>query len=301
MGKTIYLAEPRGFCAGVRHALETVENALNKYGAPIYVYHEIVHNDFVVSGLRKKGVVFVENLSDIPTGALVIFSAHGVSKDIESEAEQLGLKHIDATCPLVKKIHRKAVSFNKEGCFVFLIGHRTHPEVTGTLGYLDGNAAVIESELDIKNAQLPEADSGQTAYLTQTTLSIDDTADIVAALKKKYPHIKGSGDICYATQNRQNAVTLLSEKCDAVFVIGSAKSSNSNRLKEVARKLGVPAHLINSASEIKDCMLDGIENIGISAGASAPECLVEELIEFLRKKGWDSTVELKCAGERVRF
>lgn len=285
MNKKIYFASPRGFCGGVTGALEILESALKEHGAPLYVLHEIVHNDFVVDGLRKRGVVFVEDLREIPRGKTVVFSAHGVSGKVESKAARLGLKVIDATCPLVKKIHEKAEFFHKEGRFVFLIGHRKHPEIVGTLGRLNGNACVIETVSDIEKNFPPDA--SKVAYLTQTTLCEDDVADIVTELKRRYPGIEGSGDICYATQQRQNAVKKLAAKCDVVFIIGSAKSSNSNRLREVAARCGARAYLVDGAKDIKSEMLDGICNIGISAGASAPECLLEEAVTFLRRKGWE--------------
>jgi len=298
MAKKIYLAYPRGFCAGVRRALDTVEEALKVYGRPVYVLHEIVHNDYIVNNLKQKGVIFVENLSAVPCGSPLIFSAHGVSGKTEKEAAKFGLKCIDATCPLVKKIHKKALALEKKGFSVFLIGHRKHPEISGTLGQLRNSAFVIEKTSDIEKIK---QDIENCAYLTQTTLSLDDTGEIIEALKKKYPGIDGGGDICYATQNRQNAVKMLAEKCDTVFIIGSPKSSNSNRLKETAEKLGIRSYLINNASEITPEMLAGSENTGISAGASAPECLVEELIEFLEAKGWTETIDTIYTEENVKF
>lgn len=298
MSKKIYLAYPRGFCAGVRRALDTVEEALKVYGSPVYVLHEIVHNDYIVNNLKQRGVIFVENLSAVPCGSPLIFSAHGVSRKTELDAGKLGLKCIDATCPLVKKIHKKALSLEKKGFSVFLIGHRKHPEISGTLGQLRNPAFVIENVSDIEKMNL---NIEKTAYLTQTTLSIDDTMEIVEVLKKKYPGIEGGGDICYATQNRQNAVKLLAEKCDTVFIIGSPKSSNSNRLRESAEKLGIRSYLINNASEITPEMLAGSENTGISAGASAPECLVEELIESLKSQGWTETIDTIYTEENVKF
>lgn len=298
MAKKIYLAYPRGFCAGVRRALDTVEEALKVYGSPVYVLHEIVHNDYIVNSLKQKGVIFVEELSAVPCGSPLIFSAHGVSRKTEKEAAKLGLKCIDATCPLVKKIHKKALALEKKGFSVFLIGHRTHPEIFATLGQLRNPAFVIEKASDIEKIK---QDIENCAYLTQTTLSLDDTGEIIEALKNKYPAIEGGGDICYATQNRQNAVKMLAEKCDTVFIIGSPKSSNSNRLKETAEKLGIRSYLINNASEITPEMLNNSENTGISAGASAPECLVEELIEFLRSRGWTEAIDMIYSEENVKF
>jgi 4-hydroxy-3-methylbut-2-enyl diphosphate reductase len=285
MNKKIYFAFPRGFCGGVRGALEILDKALDEHGTPLYVLHEIVHNDFVVDGLRKRGVVFVEDLREVPRGGTLVFSAHGVSGQVECEAANLGLKVIDATCPLVKKIHEKAEFFDHEGRFVFLIGHPKHPEIIGTLGRLSGNACVVEKLDDIDLAKPP--DPAKVAYLTQTTLCGDDVSEIVDELKIRYPEIEGSGDICYATKKRQDAVKELSVKCDAVFIIGSSKSSNSNRLREVAARCGAQAYLIDGAKDIKNEMLEGVCNIGISAGASAPECLLEEAVNFLRGKGWE--------------
>jgi len=282
----IVIASPRGFCNGVRKALETVEKTISRGDAPLYIFHEIVHNDFIVNNLKKRGIIFVDDLSAVPRGSTVIFSAHGVSKKIEEETKTLGLKTVDATCPLVKKIHEKAVEFSEKGFFIFLIGHKDHPETEGTFGRITGKAAIIESLSDLENMDLSKIAGMKTAFLTQTTLCREDTSVIIARLRELLPDIEGSGDICYATTKRQEAVKELAENCDTVFIIGSAKSSNSNRLREAAEKAGASAYLINSASDIKNEMLKNAVNIGISAGASAPECLVTELTEFLKNNGW---------------
>jgi len=280
----IEVASPRGFCNGVRQALEIVEKTIARCGTPLYIFHEIVHNDFIVNDLKKRGIVFVDDLSAVPRGSTVIFSAHGVSKKIEEEAESLGLNTVDATCPLVKKIHEKAVEFSEKGFFIFLIGHKSHAETEGTFGRITGPAAIIEDLYDLDNMDISKISGMKTAFLTQTTLCRDDTSAIIARLRKLFPDIEGSGDICYATTKRQEAVKELAARCDTVFIIGSPKSSNSNRLREAAEKAGAKAYLINSALDIKDKMLANTVNIGISAGASAPECLVTELVEFLERR-----------------
>lgn len=298
--KQLYLAAPRGFCAGVRRALDTVDAALAAAdGRTVHVLNEIVHNDFIVEGLRQRGVVFVRRVEDAPPGSILIFSAHGVSPEVEQAAREHGLLTVDATCPLVKRIHRKAAELRRSGQTVFLIGHRRHPETEGTLGHLDGEAIVIENVADAAAVSLPP--ETPCAYLTQTTLSAEDTAAIVAELKKRLPLLSGGGDLCYATTNRQNAIRLLAGRCDTILVIGSPKSSNSNRLREVAASGGVRACLINSAAEVTDTMLRDAVAIGISAGASAPECLVEELCLLLRQRGWPEPHVLSCAEEKVNF
>ncbi|OGV32257.1 MAG: 4-hydroxy-3-methylbut-2-enyl diphosphate reductase [Lentisphaerae bacterium GWF2_45_14] len=286
MRGNIFIASPRGFCNGVRKALEIVEKTISGCRTSLYIFHEIVHNDFIVNDLKKRGVIFVNNLSDVPRGSTVIFSAHGVSKKVEREAKKLGLKAVDATCPLVKKIHEKAVAFSKKDYFIFLIGHKDHPETEGTLGRIEGSAAVIENIDNLEKIDVSKLAGIKTAFLTQTTLCREETCEITTKLRELFPNIEGSGDICYATTKRQEAVKELAENCDTVFIIGSAKSSNSNRLREAAEKAGASAYLINSASDITENMLENAVNIGISAGASAPECLVTELTEYLKNKGW---------------
>lgn len=296
----IFLAAPRGFCAGVRRALETVEMMLQSSSEQVYVFHEIVHNNFIVENLKSRGVIFVESLEEVPDGATLIFSAHGVSKPLEEAAAAKQLKLLDATCPLVKKIHHKAETLFRKNRLIILIGHRGHPETVGTLGQIGNQALVVESITDI--SALPELKAGQSAaYLTQTTLSPDDTAPIVRLLREKYPDIEGDGDICYATQNRQNAIKQLSSRCDLVLVIGSPKSSNSNRLKEVAELSGASALLIDSPVDIPPDILNGINNIGITAGASAPECLVAETVASLKQLGWCEVEEIVCVTENVYF
>ncbi len=278
----VVLANPRGFCAGVDRAIAIVERALEQFGAPIYVRHQVVHNKFVVSSLADKGAVFVEELSEVPRGSTVIFSAHGVSKNVRKEADCLGLKVFDATCPLVTKVHTEVMRYRKEGKSVALIGHAGHPEVEGTLGQASDGVTLIETIEDVATFQ-PENEK-QLAYVSQTTLSVDDTAGIIAALKNRFPDIVGprKNDICYATQNRQDAVKKLALQCDVVLVVGSPNSSNSNRLKELARQNGVDAYLIDGATEIEPQWLMGKISIGVTAGASAPEVLVEQVIEHLR-------------------
>jgi len=278
----VVLANPRGFCAGVDRAIAIVERALEQFGAPIYVRHQVVHNKFVVSSLAEKGAVFVEELNEVPRGSTVIFSAHGVSKNVRKEADVLGLKVFDATCPLVTKVHTEVMRYRKEGKSVALIGHAGHPEVEGTLGQVKDGVTLIETIHDVADFQ-PGSET-QLAHVSQTTLSVDDTAEIISALKKRFPEIVGprKNDICYATQNRQDAVKKLAAQCDVVLVVGSPNSSNSNRLKELARQNGVDAYLIDGATEIKPQWLLGKTSIGVTAGASAPEVLVEQVVEHLR-------------------
>ncbi|MBF0448884.1 MAG: 4-hydroxy-3-methylbut-2-enyl diphosphate reductase [Magnetococcales bacterium] len=280
-----YEAEPRGFCAGVDRAIAIVEKALEKFGAPIYVRHEIVHNRWVVESLRNKGARFVQELSDVPDGATVIYSAHGVSKAVSQEGKDRPLQVLDATCPLVGKVHREAERLDREGRRVILIGHKGHPEVEGTVGQLaPGKIEVLSRIQEVEQIQLHSNE--KMAFITQTTLSLDETAEVVSALKKKFPDIQEPSreDICYATQNRQNAVKALVEKCDLVLVIGAPNSSNSNRLREVAERGGVPAHLIESADDIDLSWFEGVSCLGVTAGASAPEILITGLLDFLGER-----------------
>ena len=285
--RKIYLASSRGFCAGVIRAVKLVENTLAEYGPPVFVHHDIVHNEYVVNGFREKGVIFVESLTEISKGRPVIFSAHGVSPEVEKKAETLGLYSIDATCPLVKKIHKKAVSLRKEGYTVILIGHKKHPEIIGTLGHLGGEGIVVESIMDVDKLNISK-DIKKITYLTQTTLSPADVEDIITKLQERFHSLTHpvSTNICYATLDRQDAVRALTEKCSTIFVIGSSASSNSRRLKEVAERIGARTFLINTWSDITEDMLGTTGNIGITAGASAPETLVSELILFLTDKGF---------------
>jgi 4-hydroxy-3-methylbut-2-enyl diphosphate reductase len=301
---TLYLASPRGFCAGVDRAIQIVELALQKYGAPVYVRHEIVHNKYVVDGLRAKGAVFVEELHEIPDdGQPVIFSAHGVAKSVPENAEAREMFYIDATCPLVSKVHREAERYYKHGLQIILIGHAGHPEVVGTMGQLpDGAVILVETIADVQ--KIVVADEQRLAYCTQTTLSVDDTAEVVEALKARFPAIEGPSkeDICYATTNRQEAVKAIAERCDYMLVIGAPNSSNSNRLVEVAKQYGCPqADLVQRASEIDWQKLNGVGSLGLTAGASAPEVLVDEVIAEA-KLYFDVTVEeVPIKEENVRF
>ena len=302
----ITLANPRGFCAGVDRAIEIVERALNIYGAPVYVRHEVVHNKYVVNSLRDKGAVFVEELDEVPDGATVIFSAHGVSKNVRTEAARRELRVFDAICPLVTKVHMEVGQYQDEGRECILIGHAGHPEVEGTLGQYkpkngEGGMYLVESVDDVDKLRIKNAD--YLAFVTQTTLSMDDTAEIIDTLRKRFPKIKGpkKEDICYATQNRQDAVKKLTRHCDVVLVVGSTNSSNSTRLMEISQKVGVPAYLIDDATEIKKEWLDGKARIGITAGASAPEVLVEEVIRKLREWGAHIATEAPGIQEKVVF
>ena len=301
----VLLANPRGFCAGVDRAIAIVERALEAYGAPIYVRHEVVHNRYVVESLKRRGAVFVEELSEVPDGATVIFSAHGVSQAVRSEAAQRALKVFDATCPLVTKVHMEVARLGRAGLDVVLIGHAGHPEVEGTMGQWDagnpGRIHLIESRADV--AGLAPRDPGRLAYVTQTTLSVDDTRAIIDALRQRFPAIEGprKDDICYATQNRQDAVRRLAAAADVVLVVGSANSSNSNRLRELAAKQGVPAYLIDGPEAIEPVWLTGATRIGLTAGASAPEALVRAVTERLRAAGADGVCELDGEPEDVTF
>src|SRR5438067_3790233 len=297
----ILLANPRGFCAGVDRAIAIVEQALAQFGAPIYVRHEVVHNRFVVEDLKHKGAVFVEELDDVPRGATVVFSAHGVPKAVRAQAEALGLAVFDATCPLVTKVHVEIAKMREQGREIVMIGHRGHPEVEGTMGQCDGGVYLVESVGDVK--ALSVRNPTRVAYVTQTTLSVDDAAAVVAALKARFPDIVGPkrDDICYATQNRQDAVKLLSPQCDVVIVVGSSNSSNSNRLREVAAKRGAPSHMIDRAEELQAEWLAGKHHVGVTAGASAPEVLVQEVVARLKKLGAEQVIELGGAAEKVVF
>lgn len=301
----VLLANPRGFCAGVDRAIEIVERALETFGAPIYVRHEVVHNRFVVDGLRKRGAVFVDELDEVPDGATVIFSAHGVSQDVRGEAGRRGLSVFDATCPLVTKVHIEVARHGKAGRDVVLIGHAGHPEVEGTMGQWDaandGRIYLVETPDCVRRLEPMHPDN--LAYVTQTTLSVDDTRAVIEALRQRFPAILGPrhDDICYATQNRQDAVRRLGQQCDLVLVVGSPNSSNSNRLRELAEKQGVPAHLIDGAADIQRGWIDGRHRIGVTAGASAPERLVQDVIERLREWGAASVRELDGKPEDVTF
>ena len=301
MTPTILLANPRGFCAGVDRAIAIVERALEKFGAPIYVRHEVVHNTFVVNDLKAKGAIFVEELTEVPAGATVIFSAHGVSQAVRAEAEARGLNVFDATCPLVTKVHIEVSKMRDKGLEIVMIGHKGHPEVEGTLGQSTGGMHLVETPEDV--ARLKVADPDKLAYVTQTTLSVDDAARVVDALRARFPNIVGpkKDDICYATQNRQDAVKALAPQCDVVIVVGSPTSSNSNRLREVARNLGVPAYMVDNASEIKAEWVTGKRRVGLTAGASAPEILVREVIERLEQLGIGAVENLDGAQEKVSF
>ena len=295
----VTLANPRGFCAGVDRAILIVERALAKYGAPIYVRHEVVHNRFVVDNLRQQGAVFVDDLDQIPPNATVIFSAHGVSRAVRRDAEQRSLNVFDATCPLVTKVHIEVRQYRKRGFEIILIGHAGHPEVEGTMGQADGGIHLIESEDDV--AALTVDRPQQLAFVSQTTLSMDDTARIIQALRNRFPNIIGprKDDICYATQNRQDAVKKLAQQCDIVFVVGSPNSSNSNRLREIARQCGVPAYLIDGAAQIKPEWLIGKQCAGVTAGASAPESLVARVVEQLGAT--TRAIELDGPAENISF
>jgi 4-hydroxy-3-methylbut-2-enyl diphosphate reductase len=301
----VILAEPRGFCAGVDRAIEIVERALETFGAPIYVRHEVVHNRYVVDKLRGQGAVFVDELEEVPDGATVIFSAHGVSQTVRGEASSRGLRVFDATCPLVTKVHMEVARHGKAGRDVILIGHAGHPEVEGTMGQWDATNAgaihLVETPECVES--VAPRDPAQLAYVTQTTLSVDDTKAVIEALKKRFPAIVGPrhDDICYATQNRQDAVRRLGQECDLVLVVGSPNSSNSNRLRELAEKQGVPAFLIDGAGDIRREWIDGRRRVGVTAGASAPESLVREVLARLREWGATQVRELDGKPEDVTF
>ncbi len=298
----VLLAEPRGFCAGVDRAIEIVERAIEVHGAPVYVRHEIVHNRYVVEDLKAKGAVFVDEVDDAPDGSLLIFSAHGVSQAVRRRAEERGLRVIDATCPLVTKVHLELLRHYQKGDQVILIGHAGHPEVEGTMGQAPEGAVLLISEpADVDRLEVRDPD--KLAYVTQTTLSVDDTAEVVAALKRRFPKIQGPKreDICYATSNRQMAVKELAAKSDVILVIGSKNSSNSNRLREVAERAGCPAYLIDGPGDIDPAWLPRDADIGITAGASAPEVLVDSVVEWLKARGFAAPVTLSVREENVHF
>ena len=297
----VVLAEPRGFCAGVDRAIEIVERALAKFGAPIYVRHEIVHNTHVVDDLKTKGAIFIEDLAEVPPGATLIFSAHGVSQAVRQEAAKRGFSVFDATCPLVTKVHFEVARMRERGREIIMIGHRGHPEVEGTMGQSQGGMHLVETPADV--AALSVADANNVAFVTQTTLSVDDASRIIAALRARFPQIVGpkQDDICYATQNRQDAVKALAQQCEVVIVVGSPNSSNSNRLREVAAKHGVTAYMVDNASDLNPLWLAGRRRVGVTAGASAPEVLVAQVIEKLRSLGAESVEEVQGISENVTF
>jgi 4-hydroxy-3-methylbut-2-enyl diphosphate reductase len=297
----ILLAQPRGFCAGVDRAIEIVERAIKLFGAPIYVRHEIVHNAYVVEDLRKKGAIFIEDLADVPPGSTLIFSAHGVSKAVRSEAETRGLRVFDATCPLVTKVHMEVAKMRQEGFDIVMIGHKGHPEVEGTMGQSGEGMHLVEDIDDVMALALPNPE--RIAYVTQTTLSVDDASAIIDALKKRYPAVKEpkKQDICYATQNRQDAVKFLAPQCDVVIVVGSPNSSNSSRLREVAEKRGIPAYMVDSPTQIDPKWVEGKKRIGVTAGASAPEVLAQAVIARLRELGVRSVRPLEGIEETISF
>jgi 4-hydroxy-3-methylbut-2-enyl diphosphate reductase len=297
----ILLAQPRGFCAGVDRAIEIVERAIALFGAPIYVRHEIVHNAYVVEDLRKKGAVFIEDLADAPEGSTLIFSAHGVSKAVRAEAETRGLRVFDATCPLVTKVHMEVAKMRQDGFDIVMIGHKGHPEVEGTMGQSGEGMHLVEDIEDVQALAL--ADPNRIAYVTQTTLSVDDASAIINALKSKYPSVKEpkKQDICYATQNRQDAVKFLAPQCDVVIVVGSPNSSNSSRLREVAEKRGIPAYMVDSPTQIDPKWVEGKKRIGVTAGASAPEVLAQAVIARLRELGVRNVRTLEGIEEKVSF
>ncbi|KQP21377.1 4-hydroxy-3-methylbut-2-enyl diphosphate reductase [Pseudorhodoferax sp. Leaf265] len=297
----IVLAEPRGFCAGVDRAIEIVERALAKFGAPIYVRHEIVHNTYVVNDLKSRGAIFIEELDDVPPGATLVFSAHGVSKEVQREAARRGFHVFDATCPLVTKVHVEVAKLHKEGFEFIMIGHKGHPEVEGTMGQLDSGIHLVEDVADVARVQ-----PGQTerlAVVTQTTLSVDDAAEIAAAVKARFPNVREpkQQDICYATQNRQDAVKVLSPQVDILIVVGSPTSSNSNRLRELAKKLGTESYMVDSADELRAEWFEGRPRVGLTAGASAPDVLVQQVIERLRALGAQAVRKMDGVQETLKF
>ncbi len=297
----ILLAEPRGFCAGVDRAIEIVERALAKFGAPIYVRHEIVHNTYVVNDLKGKGAIFIEELDDVPAGATLIFSAHGVSRAVQEEAAARGFRIFDATCPLVTKVHVEVAKLRREGFEFIMIGHKGHPEVEGTMGQLDGGMHLVEDVADVAN--LRPGQTERLALVTQTTLSVDDAAEIAAAVKARFPAVREpkQQDICYATQNRQDAVKIMSPQVDLLIVVGSPTSSNSNRLAELARKLGTASYMVDSAEEIQAQWFEGRQRVGLTAGASAPEILVNQVMERVKALGAVSVRKMKGIQETVKF
>ena len=297
----VILAEPRGFCAGVDRAIEIVERALEKFGRPIYVRHEIVHNTHVVNDLKERGAIFIEELAEVPPGATLVFSAHGVSQAVQREAQARGFRIFDATCPLVTKVHVEVAKLHKEGYEFIMIGHKGHPEVEGTMGQLDSGIHLVEDVADVARVQPSQTD--KLAVVTQTTLSVDDAAAITAAVKARFPAIRSpkQQDICYATQNRQDAVKLLATQVDAVVVVGSPTSSNTNRLRELAERLGVPAYMVDDASELQDAWFDGKACVGVTAGASAPEDLVQGVVHRLKALGATAVRSLDGVRETTKF
>lgn len=301
----IKLANPRGFCAGVDRAIDIVNRALDVFGAPIYVRHEVVHNKFVVESLKQRGAIFVDELHDVPDDVIVIFSAHGVAQAVRKEAADRGLKVFDATCPLVTKVHMEVAQYSNKGMECILIGHEGHPEVEGTMGQYDrangGEIYLVEDEQDVENLVVKDADN--LAYVTQTTLSMDDTARVIDSLKSKFPNISGprKDDICYATQNRQDAVKQLALECDLVLVVGSPNSSNSNRLRELAERCGATAYLVDGVSDLDKSWFDGAKSVGITAGASAPEVLVKDIIKGLCDMGASAPMEIAGREENISF
>jgi len=297
----ILLAEPRGFCAGVDRAIEIVERAIIKFGAPIYVRHEIVHNTYVVNDLKDKGAIFIEELSDVPPGATLVFSAHGVSLAVQEEARQRGFQIFDATCPLVSKVHVEVAKLHKEGYEFIMIGHKGHPEVEGTMGQLDSGIHLVEDVADV--ARIQPAQTALLAVVTQTTLSVDDAAEISAAVKARFPQVREpkQQDICYATQNRQDAVKVMSPQVDLLIVVGSPTSSNSNRLRELAAKLGTEAYMVDDATELQESWFEGRNRVGLTAGASAPEVLVKAVIDRIRALGAVSVRKMDGIEETIKF
>ncbi len=296
----VVLAEPRGFCAGVDRAIEIVERALVKFGAPIYVRHEIVHNTYVVNDLKAKGAIFIEDLADVPPGATLVFSAHGVSQAVRAEAAQRGFQVFDATCPLVTKVHVEVAKLSKEGYEFIMIGHKGHPEVEGTMGQLSEGIYLVEDVQDVQRVQ-PRGEL--LAVVTQTTLSVDDAAEILLAVKARFPHVREpkKQDICYATQNRQDAVKLLAPATDVVIVVGSATSSNSNRLRELAQRLGTPSYMVDAADDLRAEWFEGRQRVGLTAGASAPDILVQQVITRLRELGATTIRKMDGVEETVHF
>ena len=299
--KEVVLAEPRGFCAGVDRAIEIVERALKKFGAPIYVRHEIVHNTFVVEDLKRKGAIFVEELADVPPGATLVFSAHGVSQAVREEAKQRGFRVFDATCPLVTKVHVEVAKLRREGYDFIMIGHKGHPEVEGTIGQLNEGIYLVEDLAGVASVQVKQSE--RLAVVTQTTLSVDDAAEILAAVKRRFPKVREpkQQDICYATQNRQDAVKVLAREVDIVIVVGSPTSSNSNRLRELAQRLGTPAYMVDAPNDLNPAWFEGKHAVGLTAGASAPEILVQQVIDQLRALGVLSVRKLQGVQETVHF
>ena len=299
--RDVLLATPRGFCAGVDRAIDIVSHALQKFGAPIYVRHEIVHNTFVVNDLKQKGAIFIEDLDEVPPGATLVFSAHGVSRAIQDEAKARGFSIFDATCPLVAKVHVEVAKLSKQGYEFLMIGHKGHPEVEGTMGQLSSGIHLVEDEADVERVQPRQTEL--LAVVTQTTLSVDDAASIMAAIKKRFPNVRGpkQQDICYATQNRQDAVKILSRQVDVVIVVGSPTSSNSNRLAELSQRLGTPAYMVDDPSELQAAWIEGHARVGITAGASAPEILVQGVIDKLRALGAVSVQTMSGVEESVQF